>query len=145
MREKDRVGAIDQAFRHHGLVLVHVETGARDPTLSQGPDESLLIDHRTARRVDEVRRRLHPFELGLADPLVADRFWLWGLGGILGVIVLCTSVPPLFFPQQGTWMAVDLLVFGFAGTAACIPYALAFFPPKSYVEWVRGRAPQPAA
>ena len=81
-------------------------------------------------------------QLGLAEPIVANRFWLWGVGSSMGILVLGTSIPPMFVANDvsSIWMQIDLVVFGFAGAAACIPYFLAFFPPDAYARYVNDRA-----
>ena len=84
-----------------------------------------------------MRRRV---ALEMADPVVADRFLLWGLGGACAsVIVLSGSAVILVGPSH--WLAdASMLCIGVLGTLASGLYALAFFPPESYRSWVRRRA-----
>ena len=50
-----------------GLLVEHVETRARDRSLSDRGHQRGLVDDRPARRVDQVGRRLHPGQLGGAQ------------------------------------------------------------------------------
>ena len=49
------------------LLLVDIEASAREPAGREGGDERALVDHRTARRVDEDGVRLDQRELARAD------------------------------------------------------------------------------
>jgi hypothetical protein len=93
--------------------------------------EAFLYHARMQRRV----------RLGLADPLVANRFLLWGLGAGFGLLMLLTSVPPRFVPRDHPWMPLDVALLGLAGIASAAAYWLAFFRPEAY----RRRFRRPAA
>lgn len=82
-----------------------------------------------------MRRRV---ALGLADPLVANRFLLWGAGALLGLLMLCTSLPPRFLGSDHPLMPIDIIVLGTAGIATSACYWLAFFPPAPFERWVTG-------
>jgi len=85
-----------------------------------------------------MKRRL---ALGLADAVVTNRFLLWSIAGISSLLMLCTSVPPVFMdPSYATLMAVDLVLFALSGIATCILFTLTFFPPESYRTWILKRA-----
>jgi hypothetical protein len=86
-----------------------------------------------------LRRRI---PLGLADPLVADRFGLWGWTGVLGG----GSIAP------ATWAMLSggdpntpwsHLVVGVCGLACSGVLYLAFLPPAGYARFVRENAPAP--
>ncbi|MCP3982920.1 MAG: hypothetical protein GY723_00940 [bacterium] len=78
--------------------------------------------------------------LGLADPVVSNRFLLWAIAGGLGVLMMLTAAPPALYPgSTSLWMAYDLVVFSLCGVGFSIVYALAFFPLASYQRWLRGR------
>ena len=93
-----------------------------------------------------MRRRLH---LGLADPIVANRFLLWSIWtGALALIPLFVlamralgglepAVPGA--PLPGAVRAV-LAVLGSGGAAAAVAVWLAFFPPAAYRRWLVARA-----
>jgi hypothetical protein len=83
-----------------------------------------------------MRRRL---ALGLADPVVTNRFLLWGIAMGAGVIASLTG---LFMTLSGmvtpgTWPYV---ILGISTTVSPVAQWFAFFPPRGYCEWVRGSA-----
>lgn len=92
--------------------------------------ESLAYYRKLARRL----------ALGLAEPEVANRFWLWGVGA-LGIASLCLGmlvpmsrgVPPLHDPTL-------LIVMSAGSSVSTICWFFAFFPPKAYLERVRAQA-----
>jgi hypothetical protein len=78
--------------------------------------------------------------LGLADPVVMNRFLLWGL---VGAAAMVASGAPLVVGLLGgdTYNDVPSRLAGAAATilgAVCLQ--LAFLPPRSYVAWLRARA-----
>lgn len=88
-----------------------------------------------------MRRRLR---LGLADPVVTDRFLLYAVATGLAVL---TNVAGQAFWFLGVEMISDplggFLLFSL-GTSSSTLMLLAFLPPRTYLEWVRARAPQVA-
>lgn len=83
-----------------------------------------------------MRRRL---ALGLADPVVTNRFLLWGIAMGAGII---TALIGLFMTLFGMvspdgWPYLALAIF-----SAISPVAqwLAFLPPRRYREWIQGLA-----
>ena len=80
--------------------------------------------------------RLMRRRLGLGDPLVADRFALWGVGiglGSLGILAgAASTVFGWFVPvlAQHADFVISLL-----GLAAAALLLLAFMPPQAYVRW----------
>jgi hypothetical protein len=82
-----------------------------------------------------MRRRL---VLGLADPVVTNRFLLWsvgagaaGLGSAIGMVVqLTTGLPMLELP----WVMMSSSLHGFV---AAVALWLAFVPPARYLRRVR--------
>jgi len=86
----------------------------------------------------KMRRRAR---LGIADPLLANRFLLWGigagaagLGSAIGVVAqLATGRPPL----EQTWVTMSSSLHGLVSASALW---LAFVPPRAYREWLRGGA-----
>ena len=93
--------------------------------------ESLLYWHKLRLRA----------RLGLADPVVLNRFLLWSMAGVCGVLMLATSLPPVLVEESdSTLMALDLVVFALMGCATSALYWLTFLPPAGYLRWVRGEA-----
>lgn len=78
-----------------------------------------------------MKRRLR---LGLAEPIVTNRFLLWTLAGALSAVILLTSVPPNFLDPatQANLLALDLVVFSLAGIGISAFYFLVFLPPARY-------------
>ena len=87
---------------------------------------------------NRMRRRMR---LGLADPVVANRFLLWGLGAgaagigsaVGGAMQWWTGQPPLEMP----WV---MLSSSLHGLAAAVAMWLAFVPNAAYTRMIRARA-----
>lgn len=82
--------------------------------------------------------------LGLADPVVVDRFRLFGLFGVSttllsGVFVLSRLLGEV--PGEGVVLNIGC---GFFGTLSSSFVALAFVPPRFYLARLRRRSPPPA-
>ena len=84
-----------------------------------------------------MRRRAR---IGLADPVVANRFLLWTVASATGLLCLLTSVPPHYLPAHHWLLELDLFVFSAAGIATAAAYWLAFFPPGRYRRWLEAPA-----
>jgi hypothetical protein len=89
----------------------------------------------------KMRRRVR---LGLADPLLTNRFLLWGigagaagLGSAIGAAAqFATGRPPL----EQTWVTMSSSLHGLVSASALW---LAFVPPLAYRRWIRGGASPP--
>jgi hypothetical protein len=92
-----------------------------------------LAHHRRARR------RLR---LGLCDPLVCNRYLLWGFFGAMQVLV-CAAVIPSYatYEHEGAFSAMwDTLIS--AGEISSLALIwLIFFSPAFYRRWIQGAAP----
>ncbi len=85
----------------------------------------------------KMRRRLR---LGLADPVVTNRFFLWGLGAgaagmgtAVGIIAqLVTGLPPLQMP----WITLSSSLHGLT---AAVALWLAFVPNQAYLKFIEAR------
>lgn len=86
-----------------------------------------------------LRRRI---PLGLADPLVADRFGLWGWTGVFGGGSLLPASWAMLTGGDPN-SAVSHLLVGVCGLVCSGALALAFLPPAAYVRFVRESAPAP--
>jgi hypothetical protein len=78
--------------------------------------------------------------IGLADPVVTNRFLLWGLVSSFGVVA---SGVPLAVGLLGgdSFNDVPTRLVGAAATiAGSICLQLAFLPPQSYLRWLKARA-----
>jgi len=87
------------------------------------------------------RRALRRLQLGLCDPLVCNRYWLWGCFGAMQVLVLVAVIPSYAEYEQGgaftaTWDA--LIAAGEIFSLALI--WLIFFPPVFYRRWFQDAA-----
>ncbi len=86
---------------------------------------------------DKLRRQA---SLGLADPMMAHRFWLWAIGATSALFV-CTlelmgwglGEAAFSAPPAGLMVTAGLGLFGASSVA------LAFFPPRAYEGLVRRR------
>lgn len=91
-----------------------------------------------------MRRRQR---LGLADPLVANRFLLWGLASSTTLLAIWVSSSPMLLDdparvaQLQTPTYLLTAVFGIATVAL---YGLTFFPPAWYRRWLAESAPSGA-
>jgi len=93
---------------------------------------------------DRMRRRL---ALGLADPLIVDRFRLWAVanGAITVGFAIFMAGRLAAPPGAGQLPAVTALT-SLVGIVAGVALWLAFVPPDAYVRRVRGASPAgPAA
>jgi hypothetical protein len=96
-----------------------------------GATEALLYWRRMRRRM----------RLGLADPLVTNRFFLWGLGAwaagqgtAIGLAVQLSTGQSLF---EVPWLTLSSSLHGFT---AAIAMWLAFLPTAGYRRWIEARA-----
>jgi hypothetical protein len=87
-----------------------------------------------------LRRRL---ALGLADPVVTNRFLLWGLVGVFSFLsVVGPTLAALAGVDSGE-SAFMRLTTALAGLVCSAALLLAFTPPEAYTRWLRERAPRP--
>jgi len=84
-----------------------------------------------------MRRRL---ALGIADPVVVNRFLLWGVGS-LSAALLCTS--NIAFLLSGVVVLADptaLCTIAANGSVMSAAWYLGFLPPERYLRFLRRRA-----
>ena len=84
-----------------------------------------------------LRRRL---ALGLADPLVADRFRLWGIGTGAATLLNATSSTTTAMGYDMSTTVAGALMIGTLGLVAAGTTWFAFVPPAGYARRVRARA-----
>lgn len=93
--------------------------------------ESLHYAHLMRRRV----------RFGLADPLVADRFTLWGLAHFCLALMLLLVMGGVRLHLSGAGFASLCTLSGLSmGVVAGVPLILSFFPPDRYVRYVERRS-----
>ena len=84
-----------------------------------------------------ARRR---YALGLGDPVVANRFLLWGVVGLVQVVITSVSVVLHFRGAGMMGSPVALFIMAVGGLVGAVFLILTFLPPKAYVSFVRRRA-----
>lgn len=88
---------------------------------------------------ERMRKRMR---IGLADPLLVDRFRLWALAAACGLVMMCSSLPPKFLARDH-WVLLSglpVLVFAASGVVSSAAYWIACFPPTWYARRVRAQA-----
>lgn len=89
------------------------------------------------RNYGMARKRI---AIGLGDPVVANRFLLWG---IVGVVQVCVHTVSLTLHFQGMGMmqsAIGLFVVSAGGLAGAALLYLTFMTPQAYERFLRSRA-----
>lgn len=90
----------------------------------------------------KLRRRV---PLGLAEPLVADRFLLWGLGSLArAAMLLLGPLSVLVLDRLGpdarlSYASLTLVTASLLGLATSVAYWLTFNPTAAYGRWVERR------
>ena len=84
----------------------------------------------------QARKRMR---LGLADPLVANRFLLWGAMGVASLVSFAPSLAITLSGGDGSTSALARLTTACGGLAAAICLLLAFSPPAKYRAWITRR------
>jgi hypothetical protein len=83
-----------------------------------------------------MRKRM---ALGLADAVVTNRFFLWGLVGVFSAVSLVPTVIAYVRGVSGldSWTQ---LCGALSGLACSVTLFLAFLPPRAYLNWCRQAA-----
>ncbi len=85
-----------------------------------------------------MRRRAR---LGLADPVVTNRFLMWGIGA--GAAGVGTAIGTVWSIVTGSatldtpWVVASSSAHGFV---AAVALSLAFVPPRAYLRWLQSNA-----
>jgi hypothetical protein len=77
--------------------------------------------------------------LGLVDPVVCDRFFLWGFGGVAAVFGVAIVIGSLLVGWRVVNHPLPILGIAFAGFSLSISWWLAFLPPEAYLRHLRAR------
>ncbi|MCP5040520.1 MAG: hypothetical protein GY944_05780 [bacterium] len=83
------------------------------------------------------KRRLR---LGLANPVVVERFLWWGLSHFASLFLALTLINSLLSGNLVLRDPFALVVLNIVGTVLVFTWGLSFFPPKFYVRRVEARA-----
>jgi hypothetical protein len=78
--------------------------------------------------------------VGLGDPVVANRFLLWGCAGSFQVVADCFSALSLYRGADMSSDATSILATSLVGVANSVLLVLIFMPPARYIRWLQ-RAP----
>jgi hypothetical protein len=85
-----------------------------------------------------LRKRL---ALGLADPVVANRFFVWGAGeGVSSLLVLALIVVMCTGREIAASDPVVAWFVTLTGLVNALVWWLSFAPPAAYLNWIRGTA-----
>jgi hypothetical protein len=133
-----------------GMLGAELENGFRNPGIGNGfwwvryaviwsyPLWTVLESY---RYWGLMRRRV---ALGLADAVVANRFWLWGTGALGTALATWTASVPYFLASQPelvlAWTPAIRVATATIGLATVGLYSLTFFPPAAYRRWLEGAA-----
>jgi hypothetical protein len=82
---------------------------------------------------EQAHRRL---QLGLADPLVVNRFFLWGLIGVSSLLSVAPSLVISLAGGDGTRSVAARLTTAVGGVVTSVALQLAFLPPARYRAWI---------
>jgi hypothetical protein len=86
-------------------------------------------------------RSIKQVKFGFSDPLVANRFLLWCVFGIMQVCTMIVEIPMnLGFERQGVFAVWPDAAMGIFEVLTIAIVWLAFFPPTFYRNWVNGAA-----
>jgi hypothetical protein len=82
--------------------------------------------------------------IGLADPMVANRFLLWGFAGLVSMAWNSISAAYLLAGENIGVHPVPVIATSLGGLACTVLQVLIFMPPAWYARWVT-RAPRAGA
>jgi hypothetical protein len=86
------------------------------------------------------RMALCRLALGLTDPIVANRFFLWGFFGLMASALTAISAVIAVLGGKPSGTPITMLPMGVLGAAAATAMYLAFFSPAWYVGWLQSQA-----
>ncbi len=85
------------------------------------------------------RKLMRRLALGLAEPEVANRFWLWGVGAAATSAICTLMLAPMSMGMAPLQSPLVLTLMAVAAVVCSICWCFAFFPPQAYLERVRDR------
>jgi hypothetical protein len=75
--------------------------------------------------------------IGLADPMVANRFLLWGIAGFVSMTWNTISAVYLLSGQNISSHPVTVLATSLGGLVCTVLQVLIFMPPAWYTRWIK--------
>ena len=84
-----------------------------------------------------LRRRLR---LGLADPVVANRIWLWNIAATAVTLQYSYALAAPWLNSLFDAVSVAPAFIGTLGVVIALSITCAFYPPQGYLRWIRSRA-----
>jgi hypothetical protein len=94
----------------------------------------------TGEALLEYRRARRRMRLGLSEPLVTNRFLLWGLAALSEFLIYVAVVSGILRGVPSDFLnGTTALIVSALGMSAAITILLAFLPPRAYRDWVAGR------
>jgi hypothetical protein len=94
----------------------------------------------TGEALLEYRRARRRTRLGLSDPLVSNRFLLWGLAALSEFLIYVAVMSGILRGVPSDFLnGTTALVVSALGMSAAITILLAFMPPRAYRHWIEGR------
>jgi hypothetical protein len=117
--------------RDYGGLWFRLQVAVHVCALAWGAFESLLYWTR-------MRRRLG---LGLADPVVTNRFLVGGMAIGFGALAVATEGVLHVLPDVGPSGTIASIC-GSLGAISILGYWLTFFPPRAYCRWLTRHAPE---
>jgi hypothetical protein len=130
-----RIGALGAADR----ALSALQVG-REWSLATGSLSSLCYAWLGLEGMLEWRSSRRRLALGLADPVVSNRFLMWGLFGISTTTLSLFLLFLQIVSPEGTRSLTGQLATTVFGLVSSGTVMLAFCPPQRYLAWVRARA-----
>ena len=79
--------------------------------------------------------------LGLGDPVVANRFWLWGVASVASSLLLLVLIVCVMTGMTIIREPAPLTAMAMAGCIMSASWYLTFFAPERYQRFIRERAP----
>jgi hypothetical protein len=84
----------------------------------------------------------HRARLGLCDPLVCNRYLLWGITGVIWAVFYgMVALQNIEFETQQAWSITMDRANSAADITGVALVWLIFFPPRFYQRWIAGAAP----
>ena len=116
------LGGRPQLPLHAALTLI---------ALAWAGTESLLYYRRLRLRM----------QLGLTEPILVNRMWMWAQGMFSAALLTGISSAALAMGVPFNQTTIGMLTIGVLGTLAAASIWLAFFPPERYASWIGARSP----